>query len=49
MKGYAAELGESQDRDNLDIINIRTLMDSLMVNINGFVDLLLEEVDNKLD
>jgi hypothetical protein len=49
LKGYAAELGEYRDRDDLDIIYIRTTMDSLMVSINGFVDLLMDEVDNKLD
>jgi hypothetical protein len=43
LKGYAKQLGQREDRNNVDIIGIRDEMDNVMVRINEFMELLMKE------
>ena len=50
LKGYAKQLGDHyQSYNNVEIIEIQDLMDSIMSYIDEFRDMLMEEVNNKLD
>jgi uncharacterized membrane-anchored protein YhcB (DUF1043 family) len=49
LKGYTKQLGSNQNRSGEDVIDIESEMDSIMSYIDDFRDMLMEEVDNKLD